>query len=196
MAWHLDEQIKPFPGGEIGLVAVVGDLDAAHQFHDEEGPARVGRAGVEHPGDIGVVHHRERLPLRLKPGDHLLGVHAQLDDLERHAPAHGYCLLGHINHATSPFAHTFQQLVTPEGLAHRLVGSVSGVKLEGRLSGFDIGGQRRFRFVMRGEQGFEAGAQGGIGSAHGQQKGRTLRQRLFDGQCEQRGLTFLGRWHG
>ena len=74
--------------GEIVLVAVIGDLDAAHQFHHEIRPARVRRAGVQHLGDVRMIHHRQRLPLRLEPGDDLLGVHAQLDDLQRHAAAH------------------------------------------------------------------------------------------------------------
>ncbi len=37
---NLDEQIDPFLGGEIGLVAVIRDADAAHQFHHEVGTAR------------------------------------------------------------------------------------------------------------------------------------------------------------
>jgi hypothetical protein len=36
---NFDEQIKPFLGVEIGLVAVVGDADAARQFHHEVGAA-------------------------------------------------------------------------------------------------------------------------------------------------------------
>ena len=35
----LDEEIEPFLGGELVLVAVIGDLDPAHQFHHEVGPA-------------------------------------------------------------------------------------------------------------------------------------------------------------
>ena len=70
---------------ELVLVAILGDLDAAHQFHHEVRPARFGRAGIEHLGDVGMVHHRQRLALRLEPGDDLPGVHAQLDDLERDA---------------------------------------------------------------------------------------------------------------
>src|SRR4249920_1089714 len=35
---NLDEQIEPVLGSEIGLVAVIGDADATHQFHDEIGP--------------------------------------------------------------------------------------------------------------------------------------------------------------
>jgi hypothetical protein len=35
----------------------------------------------------GMIHRRQRLPLRLEPGHDLLGVHPQLDDLERHPPS-------------------------------------------------------------------------------------------------------------
>ena len=49
----LDEQLQPLAGGQVVLVAVVGDLDAPHQFHDEERPAGLGRAGVEHPAMFG-----------------------------------------------------------------------------------------------------------------------------------------------
>ena len=91
-------------GGEVVLVAVVGDLDAPHQFHDEVGPARFGGAGVEHLGDVGMVHQGQRLPLGLEAGDDLLGVHAQLDDLERHPAADRFLLLGHIDHAAAAFA--------------------------------------------------------------------------------------------
>ena len=72
-------------GGQIVLVAVLGDLDAAHQFHHEVRPARVGRAGVEHLGDVRMIHHRQRLPLGLEARDHLLGVHAELDNFQRNA---------------------------------------------------------------------------------------------------------------
>ena len=50
---------------------------ALDQLHDEVGPAVVGRAGVEHPGDVGVVHQRQGLPLGLEAGDDLAAVHAR-----------------------------------------------------------------------------------------------------------------------
>ena len=56
---------------EAVLVAVLGDRDAADQLHDEVGPAGVGGPGVEDPGDVGVVHQGQGLPLGLEPGDHL-----------------------------------------------------------------------------------------------------------------------------
>ena len=41
--WHraadLEEQVQPLRGAEVFLVAVGGDRDATHQFHDEQRPA-------------------------------------------------------------------------------------------------------------------------------------------------------------
>ena len=68
-------------------------------------------AGVEHSGDVRVVHHRQGLPLGLEPGDDLLGIHAGLDDLERHPPANRAFLLGHVDGAHAPLAELLEQLV-------------------------------------------------------------------------------------
>ena len=69
-----------------------------------------------------MVHHRQRLPLRLEARDDLLGVHAQLDDLERDAPAHRLPLLGHVDHAAAAFADFLQQLVAADHCAERFLG--------------------------------------------------------------------------
>ena len=58
-----------------------------------------------------MIHHRQRLPLGLEAGDHLLGVHARLDDLQRDPAADRLGLLGDIDDAHSPFADLLQQLV-------------------------------------------------------------------------------------
>ena len=76
-----------------------------------------------------MVHHRQRLAFRLEPGDDLLGVHPQLDDLQRDAPAHRLRLLGHIDHAAAAFADFLQQLVAAQRLAHRFVRSIRKVEL-------------------------------------------------------------------
>ena len=107
-------------GGKIVLVAVVGDLDAAHQFHDEVRPARFGRAGIEHLGDVRMIHHRQRLPLGLEARDDLLRVHAELDDLERHAAPHRLLLLGHVDDAAAAFADLLEQLVAANPVARLL----------------------------------------------------------------------------
>ena len=51
-----------------------------------------------------MVHHRESLPLRLETPDHLLGVHAELDDLEGHLAPDRLLLLGHVHLAEASFA--------------------------------------------------------------------------------------------
>ena len=72
-----DEQLQPLPGREVVLVAVPGDRHPLDQVHDEVRPAGAGRAGVEHAGDVGVVHQGQGLPLGLEAGDDLPGVHAR-----------------------------------------------------------------------------------------------------------------------
>ena len=68
-----------------------------------------------------MVHQRQRLPLGLEPGDDLLGVHAQLDDLERDPAAHRLLLLGHVDHAAAAFADLLQQLVAAQSACPRAI---------------------------------------------------------------------------
>ncbi len=72
---------------------------------------------VEHLGDVGMIHQRQRLPLGLEPGHDLLGVHAQLDDLERHPAADRLLLLGHIDHPAAAFADLLEELVAANPVA-------------------------------------------------------------------------------
>ena len=129
---NFDEQVDPFLGGEIGLVAVIGDADAAHQFHDEIWAAGFGRSGIKHLGDVGMVHHGQCLPLGLEPRDDLLGVHAQLDDLQRDATAHRLGLFRDIDHAAAAFAHFFQKLVAANGFADGFVLGIRQIELDRR----------------------------------------------------------------
>ena len=64
-----------------------------------------------------MVHHRQRLPLGLEAGDDLLGVHAELDDLERDAAAHRFLLFGHIDDAAAAFADLLEQFVAADAVA-------------------------------------------------------------------------------
>ena len=82
-------------------------------------------AGVEDLGDIGVIHHRQRLPLGLEPGDDLGGIHARLDDLERDLAADRLFLLGHVDDTHAPFADLLEQLVGPDPRARALEQAVS-----------------------------------------------------------------------
>jgi len=64
-----------------------------------------------------MIHHRQRLPFGLEAGDHLFRVHPQLDDLERHPPAHRLGLFGHIDHPAAALADLLHQLVAVYGVA-------------------------------------------------------------------------------
>ena len=81
------------------------------------------RARVQDLGNVRMVHQRQRLPLRLEPGNDALGVHAQLDDLERDPAANRLLLLGHINHAAAAFADLLQQFVAAYPVAGFLRGN-------------------------------------------------------------------------
>ena len=105
------EQFQPVGDRQVVAVAVVGDGDAADQLHDEVGAAAVGGPGVNDAGDVGVVHHRQRLALGLEAGDDLPGVHAGLDDLQRHLAAHGVRLFGDVDDAHAPLADQLPQRV-------------------------------------------------------------------------------------
>ena len=65
-------------------------------------------------GDVGMIHHRQRLPLGLETGDHLAGIHARLDDLQRHLAADRLLLLGHEHDAEAAFADFFQQFIAAD----------------------------------------------------------------------------------
>jgi hypothetical protein len=82
------EQLQTLLRRQVFLVAVLGNGQALDQLHDEIGSCRVRRASVQHLGDVGVVHHRQRLAFLLEAGNHLVRVHSRLDDLNRNLALH------------------------------------------------------------------------------------------------------------
>jgi hypothetical protein len=90
----LAEQLESLVRRQPVAVTVVGDRLAPHQLHREEGAAIAHRAGIEHPCDVRVVHHGQRLALGLESRQHLLGVHARLDQLQGDAAPDRLGLLG------------------------------------------------------------------------------------------------------
>ena len=93
------------------LIAILGDGDAADQFHDEIGPACGGFPAVKDTGDVGMIHQGQGLALGLKAGHDLARVHAGLDDLESNFSPNGLLLLGHEDDAEAAFAYLLQELV-------------------------------------------------------------------------------------
>jgi hypothetical protein len=58
-----------------------------------------------------MIHERHGLLLRLKAGNDIFGVHAQLDDFEGNAPADWFLLFGHINDTAAPFAYLLEEFI-------------------------------------------------------------------------------------
>ena len=125
------------------LVAIVGDFDAPHEFHHEERPSGFGCPGLQHLGNVGVIHQGQRLTLGFKAGNDVLGVHPQLDDLEGDLAADGFLLLGHVNHAATAFTDLLEQFVAANALSNLLDGR-SGYADGSKLAGLLGGGRRSF----------------------------------------------------
>ena len=85
--------------------------NAVHEFHDEIRAAVLGRARVVDTRDAGVIHDRQRLTLRLEARDELLRVHAQFQDLQRHASRNRRGLIRHVDDAHAAFAEDLQDAV-------------------------------------------------------------------------------------
>jgi hypothetical protein len=101
---HLAEELQSLLVTDPLEFTVLEKRDPLHQLHHEIGTAARGAPSVEYPGDVGVVHPRERLPLRLEARDHLPGVHAELEDLQGDPPLHGLTLFGHVHLAEAAFS--------------------------------------------------------------------------------------------
>ena len=138
-AADVDEQPQPVIDGEPVLVAVVGDRDASDQFHHKVGMALKRGPGVQDAGDVGMIHHRQRLPLGLKPRDHFTGVHTGFDQLECYLSLERVRLLGQEHGPHPTLADLFEQRVTVDGRMLRNV-ELSGYALVGCSSLYPLGG--------------------------------------------------------
>ena len=112
-----DEKLKPLAHGEFLRIAKLGELGSAHQFHDEIRPSRGRHPGVENAGNVRVVHHRERLSLLIKAGDHFLGIHSQFDDFERDTSPDRLVLLDHPDGAETAVPYFLKEFVLPDEVA-------------------------------------------------------------------------------
>ena len=185
-----DEELQPLARRELVLVAVVGDGDAADQFHHEVGPAALGGAGVEHAGDVGMVHQGQRLPLGLEAGDHVAGVHARLDDLEGHLAADGLLLLGDEDQAKAPFADLLHQLVGADGRADLLADRFAELR---RSQGGSQLVERSVRLAVGAEQVFDPLPESRIASARPLEKRSPLGRVLDVERGKENAFGIFGR---
>ena len=105
------EERETLGDAQAGVVAILGEGDALDVLHDEERPAALGRAAVEHLGDVRVVHQGQGLPLRLEPRQDGPRVHPRLDELQRHDSPNRLRLLGLPDRAHPPCANLLEQPV-------------------------------------------------------------------------------------
>src|ERR1043166_6362687 len=117
MAWQTTMNSLSRSSVETVLVAVVGDPNAAHQFHHEVGPARLGRASIKHFGDVGMVHQRQGLPFCLEAANDLFGVHAEFDNFKRDPAAERLFLFRHVDDATAALPDFLEQFVVADAVA-------------------------------------------------------------------------------
>src|SRR5207249_9399131 len=134
-----------------------------------------------------MVHECQRLPLGLETGDNGLGIHAQLDDLERDTASNGFFLLGHVNHATTAFTDLLKEFVAADAVA-RFLGYRNHAS--GDYEGFGGYGRRRFiqelaRSFMRLKQILDALAKLSVAGAFAVEKGGALGSGLFKCQRKQ-----------
>ena len=177
---NLDEQLESLSRIEPVLIAEVGHAGSADQFHHHEGPSAWRGAGVEHPGDTGMIHQGQRLSFDVEPGDQGPGIHAELEDFERHIAAHRLHLFGSKHHAPAAFAEAFHEAVASQGFADVSFGRGA----EG--SGFGGGLLEELLIVReRAQQGFQAAAELRILRADLFEKGRPLGTGKFQGTGEQ-----------
>ena len=90
----LGEKCQPFFDRQAMLIAVRRDGEAGHVLHDEKrAPFRRGPC-VENFGDVGMLHERQGLTLRLESRHDSAGVHAHLNQLECDSAMKGRGLFG------------------------------------------------------------------------------------------------------
>src|SRR4029077_13830401 len=97
----LNEEFPTSVNRERMSVAIIRDFHTFDQFHHEIRPPTFRCAGIEHVTNTLMIHQCQCLPLRFKPGDHVLRVHSRLDDFQRDPPPNRSPLLCHVNPAPS-----------------------------------------------------------------------------------------------
>ena len=127
-----------------------------------------------------MIHDRQRLPLGLEAGHHLLGVHARLEDLQRDLATDRLLLLGHEDDAETTLANLLQQLVGPDDRAGAFGGHIGRYRRNRRARGEKAVGLRVSR-----QEPLDTPPQVGVIAADPVKVGGTLRERgQFEGVAE------------
>ena len=117
----LNKKSKAFLQRELIRLAVIGNPNSANQLHHEKRATGCSCPAVQHACNARMIHERERLAFRFEPGNDALGVHAQLDHLDRNLAPNGFALLSPINDAEAPLADLLQKFVSADGITNLLL---------------------------------------------------------------------------
>jgi hypothetical protein len=108
----LNEEIEPLVDRELLLIATLCNRQSRHVFHHEiRLPLRIG-PGVEHLGDGGMVHDRQRLALGLEALHNGFVVHTGFDQLQSDLTPHGRDLIGQPDLPHAAFTKLAEDLKT------------------------------------------------------------------------------------
>ncbi len=146
------EDGEPLVDPELMFVAVVEERRAGDMLHDQVRAAVRCGASVDQPRDVGVIEHREDLPLGAESLQDLFRAHAGLDQLDR--DLFGEALVvprGAIDHAHSAAADLFEDAVGAEPVA-RGDGRAEpwgGGRVE-KIAGLVVCGEQRSHFRGQG----------------------------------------------
>jgi hypothetical protein len=112
----LQKELQPLPQCPPALPAKLDDRDAPHVLHDEVGPAVIGRARIEHPGDGRMLHAGQVLALRLEAADHLRRRHAGFQELDGDPPPNRGLLLSSVDARESALTDQLQHAIGADPL--------------------------------------------------------------------------------
>src|SRR5215470_4767597 len=141
----VDQKPEAVADFEFFLVAIAGDGNAGHVFHDEVGLTVGSGTGVEDFGDGGVIHDGEGLALGLETAEGRIVVHATAYEFESDIAADGSGLFGEPDLSHAAFAEFLEQAIGAEGFGgFEVVVEKSGYSRAGELTGLRVGGEQGF----------------------------------------------------
>ena len=114
---NLLEKVQTLDNRQTMLIAIVAQRYTLHQLHDEKRRSRLRRPRVQKLGYVRMVHHRDRLTLRIESRQYLLRL-PSLDpnELQRHLAPHRLGLVRHPDRTHAPLANLLAQNVPPANL--------------------------------------------------------------------------------
>ena len=116
----LYKKFQPLMWGQLVLVTKLSNLHPLHQFHHKVRPAGARRARIQHLGDVRMIHERECLALGVEPGNHIPGVHPELDDLQCHQTLYRFLLGCQVHGPAAALPELLQQFIAAHVLTQLL----------------------------------------------------------------------------